>query len=242
LPDRPELSIDAFLSMKRRGVLLDTVQHVEAYNATFTSNMQSLREVVANHRAPYFTTMDSLLEIHGTLFKGIHKEAGTVRNRHVVAGTSMPTDHPRIPIELELRRHQMLEIAGSFDKLSVINAAAFGFVRAKAIQTFIDGNKRSARTQGSFLIFAVHNEFPNWEPKDECYAASAKAAKGDLTDLVNLLRRGLNIPPLTTKYFAPFRIRPFFEGDGIISSSMSFDTLFNLTIEHRESHPKFLRK
>jgi fido (protein-threonine AMPylation protein) len=226
--------LKAFLSMHDRGILYDHIADVATYNKQFLENAHKVGQTIKHHALPDFVSVENLLEIHGTIFDKLHKNAGAFRISHVTAGKSMPADFQRIPMEMELRRHQLLEIAGPFNLDAVINAAAFGHVRSKAIQPFIDGNKRSSRIQGSCLIFAVHGRSPKWEPIDEYEAAMKEGHRGDLTRLVNHLRRGLELPLLTKPYLAPFRIRPFLLGDEIINESTTLDELFDLSIKHRE--------
>jgi fido (protein-threonine AMPylation protein) len=112
-------------------------------------------------------------------------------------------------------------------------AAAFSHVRAKAIQPFLDGNKRSSRVEASFLIATKIQRFPSWGNQSDYVDAMGSAHRGDLTRLVNLLRRGLELSEVAVPIKSPFRIRPFLEGDGVYRHGLTPDELLALSEEYK---------
>lgn len=141
----------------------------------------------------------------------------------------MPADFSRIEEEMVLREVQTALLADKQDEVSLINAAAFSHVRSKAIQPFLDGNKRSSRVQASFMLYSNFSRFPNWGSQPEYADAMGRAHGGDLTRLVNILRRSLGILESSKPIISPFRIRPFLKGDGLYSPEFDISKLLELS-------------
>lgn len=186
--ENPVFTVPAWERLVHRNLLLPDVTSITVYNERFQAGLIGLAERMVGRKLIPSSKPESLLEIHGGLFSRCHKEAGVFRSVHVVAGKSMPADAPRIPEELRLRQAQVALLLGGQSIDEVLVAAAFGHVRAKAIQPFLDGNKRSSRVEASFLIATKVQRFPSWGSQPEYADAMARAHYGELTRLVNILR------------------------------------------------------
>jgi fido (protein-threonine AMPylation protein) len=233
--ETPVFTNEAWKRLVDRDLLLPDVKNLEVYQARFQSGLQELGLRIYNRPTHYFMTGECLKEVHGGLFSGCHKEAGVFRTRHVIAGKSMPADFGRIEEEMVLREVQTAILAKSHDVDSLITAAAFSHVRAKAIQPFLDGNKRSSRVQASFLLYSRIQTFPSWGTQPEYADAMGRAHDEDLTNLVNILRRSLGYAESASPILSPFRIRPFLKGDGIYDPSYSIDELLELSRKTKRS-------
>ena len=79
---------------------------------------------------------------------------------HVKTGESMSGALRRFEEEMVLQEVQIAIIRESHDVDLLIIAAAFLYIRAKAIQPFLDGNQRSSHVQASILLCLRLQTFP----------------------------------------------------------------------------------
>ncbi len=173
----------------RSGILLDGVNSRAAYHERYSYGLKQAVTYLMSLEFEELCSPRALRKVHQHLFGGVLKNAGQFRTHSVVAGTGgMPTDFMRIEIECGLLCTQVLglKIQGDLPpEYSILKAAAFLHLRGKAIQPFVDGNKRTTRLLSSILIAGVLGNYPSWKdpgqgdtpaPSYKRYVAALKSA------------------------------------------------------------------
>lgn len=225
------LSFDAgaWQRLLKRGIVLKEAQDIHEYQRRFRDGVNSAIDFLSTCTFVQMVSAECLRQVHELMFKGIHSDAGLWRDRYVTAGLSSPADHRRLLEELALRELQVLSLStvGTIDH-SVL-ASVFAHVRAKCIQPFLDGNKRSSRIISSAMICSLTSKWPTWGTRENYYRGLKESQMGDLSTLLNIVRISIALGPLPGPVRAPFRTRAFLVGDGIFKNGMSLEELFRLS-------------
>lgn len=173
----------------RSGILLDGVNSRAAYHERYSSGLKQAITYLTSLEFKGLYSPDALRKVHQHLFGRVLKNAGQFRTHSVIAGTGgVPTDFARIEIECKVLYLQ-LAILDNQEGLSrehfALKLASLFHLRGKAIQPFVDGNKRTTRLISSIMIQKSLGNYPSWKdpgqgdtaaPSYKRYVAALKSA------------------------------------------------------------------
>jgi len=157
--------------------VLETLQHESAFRGLLLRKDKPL-------------TMETVLELHGSVFKGVKADAGTWRRVNVrITGTShVPPRMEKVVGEMEslLKEYESRDVEGT----DVFDLGAWLHHGFESIHPFSDGNGRVGR-----LLLNLHFLKHNWPPvhilppdRETYISAMNKGHSSDLSHLVTLLK------------------------------------------------------
>ncbi len=138
--------------------------------------------------------MSTILGLHRTAMKGVHPQAGTLRNAPVTIGGSRHAPPPEslVPAKVE----DLCEwVNANWARKSALELCAYVMWRLNWIHPFADGNGRTTRAL-AYLVLCIRAgaRLPGWptipeqiahdkNPYYDALEAADQAAEGDETDL-----------------------------------------------------------
>lgn len=135
-------------------------------------------------------TIQTVLELHESVFKGVKADAGTWRrvNVRITGSAHVPPRMEKVVREMEtlIKQYDSRDIEGA----DVFDLGAWFHHGFESVHPFSDGNGRAGR-----LLMNLHFLKHNWPPahvlppdRETYLSAMEKGHSGDLADLVSLLK------------------------------------------------------